>query len=393
MSLAAGFLQYAFERFILVNMGVLSPSDLQFASYYKSASSFWSTHFAPFPSAAYYDDDFASTMQFAFGILMILSVLWPFSRVVRNLVEEKETRTRESLRMLGVSNFMFWFSWFVSYLIGFFPIALLFLWLASSSFMPNTNAFLVFLMYMLFIANVLLMACVCSTMFDRAKNAGTLSPFMLIVSYFPYFASYAANSPGPLKYLTSLMPPVAFQLLASSVFDFETFGTGVTFSNIATVHNNVTVLGLMLMLIADLVVFTFLAWYLDKVIPSEFGVTEKPWFCLLPSYWSNHDESDFGNLNHRSNSNHVSVSVTNHQPLIGSNPHSDLIEPLPAGLASEPGVFIHGLKKQFLNDQGEPFWAVRGMDLTMHRGEIFVLLGHNGALAFPMRVFFFFFFF
>ena len=31
--------------------------------------------------------------------------------------------------------------------------------------------------------------------------------------------------------------------------------------------------------------YTLLAWYLDHVLPSQYGVNKTPWFCLKPSYW------------------------------------------------------------------------------------------------------------
>jgi hypothetical protein len=37
--------------------------------------------------------------------------------------------------------------------------------------------------------------------------------------------------------------------------------------------------------LVDIAVYGFLTWYLDCVIPDEFGKAYPPWFFLTPSYW------------------------------------------------------------------------------------------------------------
>lgn len=46
---------------------------------------------------------------------------------------------------------------------------------------------------------------------------------------------------------------------------------------------------------------------------------------------------------------------------------------------SNPMIDVQGLRKTFHNREGKPIHAVKGVDLTIHEGEIFSLLGPNGA--------------
>lgn len=39
------------------------------------------------------------------------------------------------------------------------------------------------------------------------------------------------------------------------------------------------------MMALDTILYGFLAYYLDSVIPSEHGVKRKPWFCFTLNFW------------------------------------------------------------------------------------------------------------
>jgi len=53
-------------------------------------------------------------------------------------------------------------------------------------------------------------------------------------------------------------------------------------------------------------------------------------------------------------------------------------EAVPASMRDKVGVAIRGLRKEFKRD-GNHLVAVEGLDLNLYTGQIFVLLGHNGA--------------
>ena len=37
--------------------------------------------------------------------------------------------------------------------------------------------------------------------------------------------------------------------------------------------------------IPDTILYGLLAYYLDNVMPTEYGTVRKPWFCLDPAFW------------------------------------------------------------------------------------------------------------
>ena len=49
--------------------------------------------------------------------------------------------------------------------------------------------------------------------------------------------------------------------------------------------NYMSILDCIIMLLIDSILYFFLAIYLDKVVPGEYGRSQSPFFCFKPSYW------------------------------------------------------------------------------------------------------------
>ena len=73
--------------------------------------------FVPFPMGAHKVDLFVTLLQNILGLFFTIIFTWPFSRLVRNLVDEKERRIREGAKMMGMRDSAFFMSWFFTYAI------------------------------------------------------------------------------------------------------------------------------------------------------------------------------------------------------------------------------------------------------------------------------------
>lgn len=67
--------------------------------------------------------------------------------------------------------------------------------------------------------------------------------------------------------------------------EFEKTGVGLNFSNCAEKINNYTFVTGIVMLIISAVVFTLFAFYLDKVLPREYGERLPACFCFKRKYY------------------------------------------------------------------------------------------------------------
>ena len=117
--------------------------------------------------------------------------------------------------------------------------------------------------------------------------------------------------------------------------------------------------GSMAWLYADAVIHLVIAWYLDNIIPGEFGVKLPFWFVFSPSYWK-----------------HVWASLKSN----AQTPASELPSSAPSTAAA---VEVSGLVKMFrknaLYDSPHDKLAVNGVSFSIKEGQVFSFLGHNGA--------------
>lgn len=115
------------------------------------------------------------------------------------------------------------------------------------------------------------------------------------------------------------------------------------------------------MMLFDTLMYIFLAWYFDKVWPSEFGTPESPFFLCSFNYWCG-------------KSIVVPTAVGMNEVIEEENIY---IQQAPS-MKEDLGIYIRNLNKEFESDTGV-FTAVKSLNLQMNESEIFCLLGHNGA--------------
>jgi hypothetical protein len=106
---------------------------------------------------------------------------------------------------------------------------------------------------------------------------------ILFGSVFPYIAVAGPSYSTSEKMGASIMPATAFALCLDRIAGLESSEQGATNGNLATVVNNFSLSQGFGMLILMIFLFLFLTWYLDNVLPSEFGVPKPPWFPLTTS--------------------------------------------------------------------------------------------------------------
>ncbi len=339
-----------------------------------------------FPTGEYTDRPFYLKIKDIFGLDLILTFLWPISRLIRGIVVEKETKLREGMRMMGLQYVSLYLSWFFTYGIMFTITSVCITLMTHGALFSRSDSTLVFAYFFLFSLSIIAYCFVVSVIFSRAKTASTAGVVIFFMGFFPYFGVSTQSATAGAKQAASLLSPTAFGIGASTLATYEAGGEGVTLQNAwdAPNESQIPFMTTLFMLAFDTALYVAMAFYLDAVVPQEFGVS-KPWyFIFTKSFW----ESVFcGNARNNKSSN------TGTQPLLDGIESGSLTDThgVDQAFIQAPSadlrqlerdgrcVQLKGLRKVFHTASGEDRVAVDALDLTMYEGQIFVLLGHNGA--------------
>ncbi|KAF7698247.1 phospholipid-transporting ATPase ABCA3 [Silurus meridionalis] len=326
----------------------------------------------PYPSFIY--DVFILAIQNQLPLLLVLSFTYTSLNIVRAIVQEKERKLKEYMRMMGLSNWLHWSAWFLMFFL-FLAISIFFVtMLCCVRVSPNgavltySDPTLVFVFLLVFAVATISFCFMISSFFSRANVAAAASGFLYFFSYLPYlflWPRYDLLSHAQ-KVSACLISNVAMAMGAQLIGMFEGKGTGIQWRNLfepVTVDDDFSLAQVLGLLLLDAILYSLVAWYMEAVFPGEYGVPRPWYFFILPSYWCNSPRVTL--LKEKEEEEDAEKALK-----------GEFMEEEPTGLVS--GVKIKHLAKVFKmgNKTKE---AVKDLTLNMFEGQITVLLGHNGA--------------
>ncbi|XP_077564416.1 phospholipid-transporting ATPase ABCA3-like [Haemaphysalis longicornis] len=231
------------------------------------------------------------TKNYAFVLTRFcIGVLVPFAVTVARLTEERASGMKEMLRVVGVSDWVYWLS---HYLSGFFMhviIVTLMMLFASVKRNPEGRAFiqfsdpsLLFVILMCFCSSCQLHAILLSTLFASPHSAvaGAML-YWTITCVLPFLTLEHANGQGyhyierKYKIWSSIFPGINLHWSFRVLERFEKFvDRGANWANFmdhAGTPDNVTLAEIVFVgILADSVI-VLLLWYLDNVLPNGPGI-------------------------------------------------------------------------------------------------------------------------
>ncbi len=321
-----------------------------------------------------------------FALLVIISLLFPFSNMLKALVHEKESKLREGMLMMAMKGTALWTSWLFHFYCLFLVLAIL-LTLASSLLFLHSDAALIFVYFFVFFMASISFSILMSIFFTRARTATIVGTLLHFGGYFVYIgvqSTLGSNATRSQLLAAMIHPAAAFTYGTLAFAEYEDADIGVTFYTWQTSTTfPITFQDCLNMMFIDSIWMAILAWYLNHVWPSEFG-THQPWyFIFMPSYWISCLKSFTGCFFCRSNNSNygrvISPKSDGDLELVNLDcnvePVSDVLQ---AQIEGKSCVDIHNLVKEFTFN-GVVKNAVDGLNLTMYSGQITALLGHNGA--------------
>ncbi|KAB0383198.1 hypothetical protein FD755_005115 [Muntiacus reevesi] len=326
-----------------------------------------------FPYPPFISDPFLVAIQYQLPLLLMLSFTYTSLSIIRAIVQEKEKKLKEYMRMMGLSSWLLWTAWFLLFF---------FLLLVAVSFMTllfcvkvkkdvavlaHSNPALVLLFLACFAVSSISFSFMVSTFFSKANMAAAIGGFLYFFSYIPYFFVAPRYNWMTLsqKLFSCLLSNVAMAMGAQLIGKFEAKGTGIQWRDLLSpvnVDDDFTFGQVLGMLLLDSVLYGLVTWYVEAVLPGQFGVPQPWYFFILPSYWCGRPRTALGKEEEDDDPEKVL--------------RTEYFEAEPEDLVA--GIKIKHVTKVFrVGNKGKA--AVRDLNLNLYEGQITILLGHNGA--------------
>ncbi|EEB12939.1 predicted protein [Pediculus humanus corporis] len=316
---------------------------------------------------------FTGYWMVAFRVIIPLYMVMALSQFITYLliliVGEKEKKIKEGMKIMGLKDSVFWLSWFIIYAIfttflSIISCVLLF----SLQVFQHTNYILIFLLTLLYSFSIIMFGFLITPFFDKSRTAGILGNFAVnMMSLFYFIQVFVDDSDSIALWIVSLISSSGFALAMDKALVLDLSGNGVSFDNLWA-GPGISFGGSLIMMAFDTILYGFLAYYLDSVIPSEHGVKRKPWFCFTLNFWCPNKKSPTVPLvNGESGSFDTSEEATRD------------VEPVAREMKGREAIRIVDLYKSFRSCRKPEIKAVNGINLTIYEGQITAILGHNGA--------------
>uniref|UniRef100_A0A8C0HN55 ATP binding cassette subfamily A member 12 n=1 Tax=Buteo japonicus TaxID=224669 RepID=A0A8C0HN55_9AVES len=329
------------------------------------------------PYPCYNKDMFLTSVTYSLPFALMAAWVLFIADFVKTLVQEKDLRLYEYMKMMGVNASSHFIAWFIECAIFLLiTITFLIIVLKVGDILPKTNTVLLFLYLMDYSLSIIAMSYFISVFFNNTNIAALVGSLVYILTFFPFIVLLVIENhlSFSVKSLLSLLSPTAFSYASQYIARYEAQGIGLQWDNMyksPMIGDNTSFGWMCWLILIDSFIYFILGWYIRNVFPGRYGMAAPWYFPLLPSYWVEYNSYlPFWNEKQRG------LLFTNNCPLTlpfdvkgAPPPH---LEPEPTDLTL--GVSLCGITKVYGSKA-----AVDNLSLNFYEGNITSLLGHNGA--------------
>ena len=236
----------------------------------------------PMPTETSVEDPMQLILPQILPFFLLIAYIPPVYNTVFHLVKEKESRTKESMRMMGMTDTAYWLSWFVYYTMINTAISTLSWILLLINVVTYSNIFYVWGFLWLYGQAVYGQIMFLQSLFTDSKYSGIVSTLVYFISIFFNFLITSNDSTRTSKVLASLLPQVSLSQGAVVFSNYECTGVGIDFSTSAVIYQNYSFNTALWMFFVGFLFWSFIGLYFDNVLPVKFGRRKHPCFCFMP---------------------------------------------------------------------------------------------------------------
>ncbi|CAD8050071.1 unnamed protein product [Paramecium sonneborni] len=329
-------------------------------------------------SLAAKDIDGTSLIAFFSPFFVSLAIFSNPRSLLIHLCEEKEQKFKETQKIMGLKQSSYLLGWMLyAYFKTFMSMIIFFISWTGFGYIMNyshdrniygfdsqTDWYVIFGLYFIYGISLIHYSMFLTTFFSKSKTANEITTLLLVVSLIlPFFGFVEKFQSTFFFILISIFPQTCIALSYLST----QYGAFRTLSIVVNYYFSYETMAIQLVILS--VLFLLLYFYLDAIIPNEYGIAKHPLFFL--HFNKNEIEKrkvDLENPLMNEQEGNVASSTYN------DDSSSAYYHEQRNYLNMKPSVKIRQIVKKFGN-----FTAVDQVSLNLYSKEILCLLGHNGA--------------
>ena len=385
------------------------------------------------PYIDYRSDPFSSVIGYFIPFFIVIAYMCPLCLYVYRMVGEKENKSKEGMKIMGLGEGTYFLSYFIQYIIITLIDSIINTCFLSLLF-TRIPFYYLFLTIFLWTLDVFGLIFFFQSFIDKTRVALILSLLIYFVMFFLSMACMDEAAIKGLKIVMSIFPPVCIMLGIVLFGKFESHFREFHPGDYTKTYTNYSIFVMNIMQLVDFLLFLFLGYYLQNVLPHEFGI-KKPWYFLCTKeYWCGNKTKKNQNKENNKNKEIIpkiemidqELNKNNQEIFLAPKPQTKIIkkkkkkmkknliesqtrELQPKKVAKKKIIINKDIinketkDKRDKNFEGEELYqdktkpddalrirnivkifgdgkkAVDNVNLNFYKDEIFALLGHNGA--------------
>ena len=353
---------------------------------------------------------FYNFLSMLFGFFMLIGYAFPLTINIFKLVKEKETRAKEGMKIMGLNELMYFFSYFLIYFIinVIYAICNTFIIKKVLTYIEEIYLFFFLLLFGLVIFSLVYFF---QSFLEKTRIAIIISLLIYCIMFFLALPVYSNSVSRVIKIIFCLLfPPITMQLGINTICQFQ-----INFNEfngrVFMRYNKFSFFDMYILLICNFILYMFLGFYIQNIISHDYGI-KKPWYFLCTkNFWgckSGKSENNKNKINISRFIEKKSIKTNNNKNCFTTcctenNLNEDTIKKESFEGNYENYIynaknkknkdyfedekkyqdFIHKTEVFHIKDIHKTFdngkVALKGVSFNLYKNEIFALLGHNGA--------------
>ena len=222
---------------------------------------------------------------------MIISAL--VCELLQEILQEKEGKFKASMQIAGTPDWVYWLAWY-KYMLMTLIVPIIVVALVCDLFVFSASNIVVVLLFFITAAMSFtsLTLSVSACLFNAALGSALGTLVVWVVSI-PGFLLDDESLSVYLKYFILLLPPCAYsyglgRMCSTEIIYSPLSSTGITLSNVfkAPGQNEVSFGATIVFMFIDTFIWAAVAWYLEKVVPDQWGKCMPVNFIFTKDYWN-----------------------------------------------------------------------------------------------------------